>query len=140
MTSMLCLFRRKIPAPWRSHWRDALAIVTWFVDLGRRRGKHSRNIFNSMFLASALPESRTGTIATARTKGTPGNYAEWVELYETLGPADRDGIASRTRLVRQTAADIHSFAGLQSRYRSSPCRSRFGEAANLRRVGIVHRG
>ncbi len=29
------------------------------------------------------------TIARARVKGTPGDYSEWVELYETLGPADR---------------------------------------------------
>lgn len=32
------------------------------------------------------------TIARARVKGTPGDYPEWVELYETLGPADRTAL------------------------------------------------
>jgi glycosyltransferase involved in cell wall biosynthesis/GT2 family glycosyltransferase len=62
-------------------------------DLVRRLGDAAKQTFAEHFQLDAFGERfvkiAEGTIATARKKGTPGNYAEWVELYETLGPADR---------------------------------------------------
>ena len=71
----------------------ALARCIGDRDLVRRLGEAARQTFAKHFQLDVFGESfakiAAGTIATARTKGTPGNYAEWVELYETLGPADR---------------------------------------------------
>ena len=62
-------------------------------DLVRALGNAAKQTFHEHFQLDTFGECFAGvlekTIATARTKGTPGNYAEWVELYETLGPADR---------------------------------------------------
>ena len=73
----------------------AIAIARCLGDreLVRRLGDAAKQTFAEHFQLDAFGERfvkiAEGTIATARTKGTPGDYAEWVELYETLGPADR---------------------------------------------------
>ena len=71
----------------------ALARCIGDRELVRRLGAAAKQTFAEHFRLDVFGERfariAAETIATARTKGTPGNYAEWVELYETLGPADR---------------------------------------------------
>ena len=73
----------------------AIAIARCVGDraLVRRLGDAARKTFAEHFqldvFGRRFVKIAEQTIATARTKGTPGNYAEWSELYETLGPADR---------------------------------------------------
>lgn len=78
----------------------ALARLLGDRELVRRLGDAARQTFAKHFQLDVFGERfakiAEETIATARTKGTPGNYAEWVELYETLGPADR--VALRRQL------------------------------------------
>ena len=80
----------------------AIAIARCLTDrdLVRKLGDAARQTFAEHFQLDVFGERfakvAAETIATARTKGTPGNYREWVELYETLGPADR--MALRRRL------------------------------------------
>lgn len=65
-------------------------------DLVRALGSAAKKTFYEHFQLDVFGERFAGvlekTIAHARTKGTSGNYAEWVELYETLGPADRTAL------------------------------------------------
>ena len=71
----------------------ALARCIGDRELVRRLGEAAQRTFAEHFQLDGYGERfariAAETIATARPDGTPGNYAEWVELYETLGPADR---------------------------------------------------
>jgi O-antigen biosynthesis protein len=80
----------------------AIALARCLADreLVRRLGMAGRQTFTEHFQLGTFGErfakAAAETIAGARSKGTPGNYADWVELYETFGPADR--VALRRQL------------------------------------------
>ncbi len=71
----------------------ALARCIGDRELVRRLGPAAKQTFAQHFQINVFGERFanivTETIAKARSQNTRGNYAEWVELYETLGPADR---------------------------------------------------
>jgi glycosyltransferase involved in cell wall biosynthesis/GT2 family glycosyltransferase len=71
----------------------ALARCIGDRELVRKLGDAARQTFVKHFQLDVVCERfakiAAETIAKARTKRTTGDYAEWVELYETLGPADR---------------------------------------------------
>ena len=91
----------------------AIAIARCLCDreLVQRLGSAAKQTFADHFQLDAFGERfakvATEAIATARTNGAPGNYAEWVELYETLGPADRMALRRRLdSLVKQPLISI----------------------------------
>lgn len=81
---------------------EAIARCIWDRDLVRALGAVAKQTFAEQFqldrYGKQFAEILEQTIGRDHKTAPPGSYAEWVDLYETLGPADR--LALRTQIEK----------------------------------------